>query len=59
MAVQYMLYEIGLLLMMTTGAGEYYTPVFEEGRCSLTDAGRESCHECFGEEQKEDLSLKY
>lgn len=38
MAAQYTL--IGSLLLVTTGVGENYTFVDEEGGCSLTDADR-------------------
>lgn len=37
-----MSYEIGLLLLVTTGVGEIYTLIDEGGRCSLTAADRES-----------------
>lgn len=57
MAVQYVLYESGLLLLVTTAVGEHYTLVDEEGGCSLTDG--ESCTEHCTRKQKEDLSLKY
>lgn len=43
MAVQYVLYEIGLLLLVTAHAGEDSSFVREAGRCSLTNADRESC----------------
>lgn len=38
-AVQYLSYEIGLLLLV--GVGELYTLIDEGGRCSLTAAERE------------------
>lgn len=58
MAAQYMLHEIGLLLLVA-GVGENYTLVTEERGCSLTKADRESCNECCTKKQKEDPSLKY
>ncbi len=58
-AVQYMLYETGLLFLVTTGVGENYTCVDEGGGCSLTDADRESCTKRCTRKQKVDLCLKY
>lgn len=49
---QYTLYEIGLIPLVATGVGEHYTLVDEEARCSLTDAGRESCSDRRTEKQK-------